>query len=77
MAQALVPAGPTLMSAPVRDRTRVEGAEMDLKLTRSKPSEVEADAVVVLVAEGSPPPELDKLIGALCASGERVTLTVG
>ncbi|HTA47172.1 MAG TPA: leucyl aminopeptidase [Bryobacteraceae bacterium] len=43
---------------------------MDLKLTRSKPSEVEADAVVVLVAEGPAPPELEKLLGALYTSGE-------
>ena len=32
---------------------------MELKVVRSKASEIEADAVVVLVPEGPPPPEFD------------------
>ena len=43
---------------------------MDLKLVRSQASEVEADAVVVLVPEGPPPPEFEKLLGTLYESGE-------
>ncbi len=43
---------------------------MKLELVRSKGSEVEADAVVVPIVEGPPPPELEKLVGALYSSGE-------
>src|ERR1035437_2169621 len=43
---------------------------MDLKLVRSKVSEIEADAVVVLVPEGPPPPEFEKPLAALYESGE-------
>lgn len=43
---------------------------MDLKLVRSQASEVEADAVVVLVPEGPPPPEFEKPLGTLYESGE-------
>jgi leucyl aminopeptidase len=44
---------------------------MDLKLARSRASELEADAVVVLVGEGvAPPPELEKPLSDLYGSGE-------
>jgi leucyl aminopeptidase len=43
---------------------------MDLKLVRSAVSELEADAVVVLVWEGAPPPELEKPLSNLYGSGE-------
>lgn len=43
---------------------------MELKLVRSKVSEVEAEAVVVMVPEGPPPPEFQKTLGDLYDSGE-------
>ena len=43
---------------------------MELKVVRSKASEIEADAVVVLVPEGPPPPEFEKPLGALYEAGE-------
>ena len=43
---------------------------MELKLVRSQASEIEADAVVVLVPEGPPPPEFVKPLGALYEAGE-------
>jgi leucyl aminopeptidase len=43
---------------------------MELKLVRSKASDLDADVVVVLEWEGSPRPELEKLLAALYASGE-------
>lgn len=43
---------------------------MELKLVRSKASAVEADAVVILAPQGPPPPELEKQLSALYASGE-------
>lgn len=43
---------------------------MDLTLLRAKPAEIEADAVVILVAEGSPPPELAKPLDPFVSSGE-------
>ncbi|MGA2711772.1 MAG: leucyl aminopeptidase [Bryobacteraceae bacterium] len=43
---------------------------MELKLVRSKSSEIEADALVVLVPEGPPPPEFEKPLAALYSSGE-------
>ncbi len=43
---------------------------MELKLMRAKAAEVEADAVVVLIPEGAPPPELQKPLDILFSSGE-------
>ena len=43
---------------------------MELKLVRLKATEVEADAIVVLVPEGPPPPEFEKPLAALYESGE-------
>jgi leucyl aminopeptidase len=43
---------------------------MELKVVRSTASQIEADAVVVLVPEGPPPPEFEKSLGALYEAGE-------
>ena len=43
---------------------------MELKLVRSTASQIEADAIVVLVPEGPPAPEFVKPLGALYESGE-------
>ena len=43
---------------------------MELKVVRSTASEIEADAVVVLVPEGPPPPEFVESLGKLYESGE-------
>jgi|HubBroStandDraft_6_1064221.scaffolds.fasta_scaffold141394_1 leucyl aminopeptidase len=43
---------------------------MECKLVRSRPSDLDADAVVVLQWEGSPRPELEKPLAVFYASGE-------
>jgi leucyl aminopeptidase len=43
---------------------------MECKLVRSKPSDLDADAVVVLQWEGAPRPEFEKSLAAFYASGE-------
>jgi len=43
---------------------------MEMKLVRSKASELDADVVVVLEWEGSPRPEFEKPLAALYSSGE-------
>jgi leucyl aminopeptidase len=43
---------------------------MELKVVRSAASQIEADAVVVLVPEGPPPPEFEKSLGALYEADE-------